>query len=144
MGVMDSDEAWDHVRTARVGRMATVTPSNRPHVVPFVFALVEHGHLRVVYWAVDHKPKRSADLKRIRNLEANPAVEFVVDGYEEDWQRLWWVRCSGTARVVDDDDERRAALYALVDTYPQYRLDPPDGVVVAIDIDVIVGWLAAG
>ncbi len=91
--------------------MATVSPSNRPHVVPFVFVLVEHGDARVAYWAVDHKPKRSADLKRIRNLEANPAVEFVVDGYEEDWQRLWWVRCSGTARVVDDtsSDARRWA-----------------------------------
>jgi PPOX class probable F420-dependent enzyme len=143
MGVMDGDEAWDRVRTARVGRMATVTPSNRPHVVPFVFALVERGDLRVAYWVVDHKPKRSADLKRIRNLEANPAVEFVVDGYEEDWQRLWWVRCSGTGRVIDDDVERRAALDALVEKYPRYRLDPPDGVVVAIEIATIAGWAAA-
>ncbi len=140
---MDSDEAWDRVRTARVGRMATVTPSNRPHVVPFVFVLVERGDARVAYWAVDHKPKRSADLKRIRNLEANPAVEFVIDGYEEDWERLWWVRCSGTARVVDDDVERRAALGALVDKYPQYRLDPPGGIVVAIDIATISSWAAA-
>ena len=50
---MDSDEAWDRVRTARVGRMATVSPSNRPHVAPFVFALVERGEARVIYWAVD-------------------------------------------------------------------------------------------
>ena len=140
---MDSDEAWDRVRTARVGRMATVSPSNRPHVVPFVFVIVEHGDARVVYWAVDHKPKRSSDLKRIRNLEANPAVELVVDGYEEDWQRLWWVRCSGTARVVDDESERRDALGALVDKYPRYRLAPPDGVVVAIDIATISSWAAA-
>ena len=103
---MDSDEAWDRLRTARAGRMATVTPSNRPHVVPFVFVLVEHGDAKVAYWAVDHKPKRSSGLARIRNLEANPAVEFVVDGYEEEWGRLWWVRCSGTARLVDDDGER--------------------------------------
>ena len=138
---MDTDEAWARVRVARVGRMATVTPSNRPHVVPFVFALVEHGDLRVAYWAVDHKPKRSADLKRIRNLEANPAVEFVVDGYEEDWERLWWVRCSGTAREVVDDVERGDALHTLGTTYPQYRNDPPDGPVIAIDIAVIEGWV---
>ena len=138
---MDTDEAWTRVRTAQVGRMATVTPSNRPHVVPFVFALVEHGDARVAYWAVDHKPKRSTDLKRIRNLQANPAVEFVVDGYEEDWERLWWVRCSGTARVVADGAERSDALKALADTHPQYLIDPPDGVVVAIDIAVINGWV---
>jgi PPOX class probable F420-dependent enzyme len=143
MGVMDSDEAWNRVRTARVGRVATVTQSNRPHVVPFVFALVEHEDGRVAYWAVDHKPKRSADLKRIRNLEANPAVEFVVDGYEEDWERLWWVRCSGTARVVDDDAERDDSLRALEDKYPRYRNDPPDGPVIAIDIAVIDGWVGS-
>ena len=140
---MDTDEAWGRVRTARVGRMATVTQSNQPHVVPFVFAVVEHAGTQVVYWAVDHKPKRSVDLKRIRNLEANPAVEFVVDGYEEDWERLWWVRCSGTARVVDDHDERDDALRALEDRYPQYRNDPPAGRVIAIDIGTIRGWHAA-
>ena len=136
---MDSDEAWARVRAARVGRMATVTRSNRPHVVPFVFVLVQHGDAQVAYWAVDHKPKRSTELKRIRNIEANPAVEFVVDGYEEDWERLWWVRCSGTARVVDDG-ERRQALKALQNKYPRYRNDPPDGPVVAIDIAAIDGW----
>ena len=140
---MDSDEAWDRLRTARVGRMATVSPSNLPHVVPFVFALIEHGDARVAYWAVDHKPKRSSDLKRIRNLEANPAVEFVVDSYGEDWQRLWWVRCSGTARVVADDEERGDALHALDAKYPQYRLDPPDGVIVAVEIETVRGWRAA-
>ena len=137
---MDTEEAWARVRTARVGRIATVTPSIRPHVVPFVFVLVEYGDLRVAYWAVDRKPKRSADLKRIRNLEANPAVQFVVDGYDEDWQRLWWVRCSGTARIVDVHDERLAALDALGDKYPQYRNDPPDGAVIAIAIAAIDSW----
>ena len=137
---MNDEEAWARLRTARVCRMATVTPSNRPHVVPFVFVLVERGDARVAYWTVDRKPKRSTDLKRIRNIEANPAVEFVVDGYDENWDRLWWVRCSGTARVVDDDGERRSALKALQDKYLHYRSDPPDGPVVAIDVAAIAGW----
>jgi PPOX class probable F420-dependent enzyme len=124
--------------------MATVTPARRPHVVPFVFVLVEQGSTRVAYWAVDRKPKRSTDLKRIRNLEENPAVEFVVDGYEEDWERLWWVRCSGTARVVDSENERRSAMRALEEKYPQYGVDPPDGPVVAIDIEAINSWEGAG
>ena len=71
---MNDDDAWAKVRSARVGRLATVTPSNRPHVVPFVFALVERDLDHIVYWAVDHKPKRSSDLQRIKNLKANPAV----------------------------------------------------------------------
>jgi PPOX class probable F420-dependent enzyme len=141
---MDRDEAWARVRSARVGRMATVTPAHGPHVVPFVFVLVERGSARVAYWAVDHKPKRSADLKRIRNLEENPSVEFVVDGYDEDWERLWWVRCSGTARVVVSGTERRSALRALEEKYPQYGIDPPDGPVVAIDIETFDSWEGKG
>ena len=80
---MNDDDAWAKVRSARVGRLATVTPSNLPHVVPFVFVLVERDLDHTVYWAVDHKPKRSPNLQRIRNLQTNPAVEFVVDTYDE-------------------------------------------------------------
>ena len=141
---MDPGEAWEKVSSARVGRMATVTPEHRPHVVPFVFVLMERGSARIAYWAVDRKPKRSTDLKRIRNLEQNPAVEFVIDGYDEDWEQLWWVRCSGTARVVADEIERRTALRALEEKYPRYGNDPPDGPVVAIDIETIQGWEGTG
>jgi PPOX class probable F420-dependent enzyme len=141
---MDRDEAWARVRSARIGRMATVTPEHRPHVVPFVFALVEQGSTRVAYWAVDRKPKRSTDLKRVRNLKENPAVELVVDGYDEDWDRLWWVRCSGKARVVASQTERGSGLHALRAKYPQYGIDPPDGPVVAIDIETIDSWEGLG
>jgi PPOX class probable F420-dependent enzyme len=139
---VDPDDALERVRAARVGRLATVTPEGRPHVVPFVFALVERGSDVRAYWAVDRKPKRTTDLARIRNLEANPAVEFVVDEYDEDWTTLWWVRCSGSARVVADEDERADALEALREKYSRYGLEPPDGPVIAIDVDRITGWTA--
>jgi PPOX class probable F420-dependent enzyme len=137
---MNDDDAWTRVRFARVGRMATVTPSNRPHVVPFVFALLDHDGRHVAYWTVDRKPKRSTLLQRLTNIQRNPAVEFVVDGYDEDWRRLWWVRCAGTARVVEDRDERLAAVDALEAKYPQYRSAQLDGAVVAIDIHTIASW----
>jgi PPOX class probable F420-dependent enzyme len=140
---MNEDDAWTRVRSARVGRMATVTPSNRPHVVPFVFVLLDHDGRHVAYWTVDRKPKRSTVLKRLTNIQTNPAVEFVVDGYDEDWGRLWWVRCSGTARVLDDGGERLAALDALASKYVQYSDDPLDGPVVAIDIEHIGSWESA-
>jgi len=140
---MDRRDAIARLRSARVGRLATVTPDDRPHVVPFVFALVERGADVLAYWAVDRKPKRTERLQRLRNLERNPAAEFVVDGYEEDWRALWWVRASGTGRVVDDASrERAAALDALASKYPRYASEPPPGPVVAIDIDRISGWRA--
>lgn len=137
---MDGDEALARLRSARVGRIATVRPDGRPHVVPFVFALVERAGAVVLYWAVDAKRKRSRSLQRLRNLEARPVAEVVVDGYDEDWGRLWWVRATGAARVVADPGERESAVEALRAKYPQYREAALDGPVVAVRIDSVRGW----
>jgi PPOX class probable F420-dependent enzyme len=136
---MDRDEALGRLAAARVARLATVDRGGVPHAIPMVFALVGNS----IYWAVDEKPKRSRDLKRLRNIEANPNVQLVVDHYEEDWSRLWWVRITGHARKVQDVDEATRALNALVQKYPQYRADPPGGPVVAIDVARVSSWESA-
>lgn len=137
---VDRDEAIARLRAARVGRLASVTAESRPHVVPFVFAVLERNGGLVAYWVVDEKPKRSQRLRRLTNIASNPSVEIVVDAYDEDWRDLWWVRASGTGRVVDSAAERDAALTALREKFPQYRADPPTGPVVAIDIEQVTGW----
>ena len=136
---MTDEEAEGRLAIARVARMATVDAAGRPHVVPVVFAL--EG--RRLYWAVDGKRKRSRDLKRLRNLAANPVVELVVDRYEEDWGALWWVRARGRARVLDDPDDVRGALTALTRKYPQYREAPPPGPVVAVELERVTFWEAS-
>jgi PPOX class probable F420-dependent enzyme len=140
MAFVDREEAVSRLRSAAVGRLATVTPEGRPHVVPFVFAIVQEGSALRAYWAVDHKPKRSTRIRRIENLQANPAAEILVDGYDEDWQRLWWVRASGSGRIVGSDAERSIALAALRAKYPQYDVDPPEGPVVAIELERVMSW----
>jgi PPOX class probable F420-dependent enzyme len=134
------DEALARAAAARVGRIATVRPDGAPHVVPVVFVLVERGDGPRLYWAVDDKPKRSMSLVRLENIRANPRVEVVVDAYDEDWGRLWWVRLLGTARVVAADGERRSALEALAEKYAPYRRRPPSGDVVAIDVSDVRWW----
>ena len=108
-------------------------------MVPFVFVLDR----TTVYWAVDRKPKHSTRLKRLANIDVNPNVEMVVDGYLEEWDSLWWVRAGGPARVVDEGEERSRALELLETKYPQYRLEPPTGPVVAIEIVRLTGWAAS-
>ena len=133
--------AVEMLRTARVGRLATAGAAGQPHVVPVCFAVVGER----LYWAVDDKPKRSRELRRIRNIAENPRVSLVVDVWDEDWSRLRWVMAEGRAAVVTDAEERARALDALVLKYPQYAsmaLQATAGAVVAITPSRVVGWLA--
>jgi PPOX class probable F420-dependent enzyme len=123
---------------ARVARLATTDPDGRPHLVPIVFAL--EGD--TLYSAVDRKPKRSQRLRRIENARARPDVTVLVDHYEEEWARLWWIRLRGRARVLDDGEERGRALALLAEKYPQYRAEPPDGPVLAVDVTEVRKWTA--
>jgi PPOX class probable F420-dependent enzyme len=133
---VDEDEALRRLAGAPVARMATVTPAGRPHVVPVVF--VVEG--RTLYWAVDRKPKRTARLQRLENIRANPVAEVVVDHYEEEWSGLWWVRAGGTARIVESGHERDRAMNLLAEAFPPYRRDPPQGPVVAVELERISWW----
>jgi PPOX class probable F420-dependent enzyme len=126
--------------SARVARLATTDPDGRPHLVPIVFAV--DGD--TLYSAVDRKPKRRTKLRRIENARVRPDVTVLVDHYDEDWKQLWWIRLRGRARVLDDGDERARALALLAEKYPQYRDEPPDGPVLAVDVTEIRGWDAAG
>jgi PPOX class probable F420-dependent enzyme len=133
---VELEEMRRRVSDARVGRIATVTSEGRPHVVPFVFAL--DGD--TLYSSVDAKPKRSPQLKRIRNIRANPAVEVVVDDYREPWPGLWWVRLQGRGEVLEDGPERERGLALLVEKYPDYSDSPPQDAVVAVRIERWQGW----
>jgi PPOX class probable F420-dependent enzyme len=124
--------------SARVARLATTDPDGRPHLVPIVFALGGD----TLYSAVDRKPKRSKRLRRIENARVRPDVTILVDHYDEDWRQLWWIRIRGRARVLDEGDERAHALALLEEKYPQYRSEPPDGPVLAVDCSEVRSWSA--
>jgi PPOX class probable F420-dependent enzyme len=134
--MMDDERMRRLVQGARVARLASVDPTGRPHVVPIVFAL--EGD--TVYHSVDAKPKRGPDLKRIRNIRENPAVEVVIDHYEDDWEEIWWVRLRGSGRIIERGPERDRALALLRDKYPQYQGQPPQGAVIAVDVETWRGW----
>jgi coenzyme F420-0:L-glutamate ligase / coenzyme F420-1:gamma-L-glutamate ligase len=104
----------------RSGRLATVDPRGQPHAVPVCYALLDG----VIYTPIDEKPKTGdpRELRRIRNILANPKVCLVVDHYEdEDWTRLAWLQVRGEASLVEDAAERARALAALRGRYRQYR-----------------------
>jgi PPOX class probable F420-dependent enzyme len=121
---------------ARVARLATIDPDGRPHLVPIVFAVEDD----TLYSPVDRKPKRSQRLRRIENARARPDVTILVDHYDDDWDKLWWIRVRGRARVLDHGEERERALALLAAKYPQYEREPPDGPVLAVDLTEERSW----
>lgn len=139
---MTNGEARDYFLRARIGRLATVDASGRPHLVPAVFAVTGD----TVVFAVDHKPKQTVRLKRLAHIRVHPEVCLLVDGYDEDWDRLWWARADGTAVVLPPADEAEvSARYVdlLVRKYrQQYAERPPDGPVVEIAVSRWSGWSA--
>jgi len=124
--------------SARVGYLGTVAANGTPHVVPVCFALL----CDVAYSSVDHKPKRSPRLRRIANVRATGRACLLVDEYDDDWSRLWWVRLDGHGRIVEDSREEAAALTALAQKYPQYTKHPPNGPVLAVEVTRLSGWAA--
>jgi PPOX class probable F420-dependent enzyme len=133
------EELRRRAEAAPVARLGTVDTAGRPRVVPCCFAL--DGDF--VYSAVDHKPKRTPRLARLDDIRANPAVCLVVDHYEDDWSKLWWVRLDGSARVVEDGPAWERGVELLVAKYPQYQERRPTGPVIVIAVDRCRAWSAS-
>jgi PPOX class probable F420-dependent enzyme len=133
---MRHDAQWvqRQFATARVARLATVSGVGTPHLVPITFALVGTTIISVV----DAKPKSTTALRRLDNIAENPFVSVLVDEYDDDWDRLWWARADGWARIDESFD-----LAPLVARYGQYRDRPPEGPVIVIEVDHWSGWSAS-
>lgn len=130
------DECRRRLAAARVARLATVDDIGRPHLVPITFAV--DGDRLVT--AVDDKPKSSTDLRRLRNIAANPAVAVLADHYSDEWTELWWVRADGTAQVIAEGKEYAAALALLAAKYPQYAASTPAGPIIVVRLTTVTGW----
>lgn len=133
---MDQHIVAQRLRDSRVARLATTDAEGHPHIVPMVFAF-DSGK---IYSAVDHKPKRRRQLKRLSNIAANPNVAVLVDHYDDDWSRLWWVRADGVASIVATGPQWEEAVARLADKYPQYRGNPPTGDAIVIEVGRLSGW----
>lgn len=123
--------------------LGTAGQDGVPHLVPVTFALlrVAAGD-DVVVTAVDHKPKRTARLRRLRNIAERPAVTLLADHYRADWTWLWWVRVDAVAEVLNGGERHHAAVAALAGRYPQYRDQPPGGPVIWAAVVRWTGWAA--
>ncbi len=126
------------VSQARVARLATIRSDGYPHIVPVTFAI--DGE-RVVT-AIDDKPKTTTDLQRLKNIESHAVASVMVDHYEDDWSRLWWVRGDGSAEIIREGPSRGRAIAQLTAKYSPYQDDPPRGPVIILTIERWASWCA--
>lgn len=137
---MQQSEELKRLAAARVGRFSTYSPDGGPHIVPVTFTLVGQAIVHMV----DGKPKSTTHLKRISNLEALPAASLLVDHYEDEWDRLWWVRVDGATTLFPAGPEWEMAKAALADKYSQYEDEPPEGPAIYLSMDRIRSWEGTG
>lgn len=127
-----------------VARLATVTPSGQPHLVPVVFVVAgdKQGGPDMVYTAVDAKPKTTRRLRRLANISSNPQVSLLADEYADDWTQLWWVRVDGVATIHADGETMDIGYRLLRAKYPQYQSVSLNGPVIAIAVRRWASWHA--
>jgi len=145
---------------ARVARLATVAEDGSPRLVPITFAVagglmagaLAAGDIArteaavggdVIFSAVDHKPKSTTALARLRRIEHEPRVSLLADDYSEDWTRLWWVRADAHAEVLTTGPDRESGASLLQQKYEQYRERPPENAVIRFVVGRWSGWAAA-
>lgn len=133
-------QAAAFLASRRVGRLATAGADGQPQVVPICYVLDGASLLL----ALDEKPKRvdARDLRRVRNIQANPKVAVVVDDYSEDWSRLAFVLAHGAGRLVEPGEPAHAPAVALLRTkYPQYQaMALEERPLIQITLTRVVAW----
>ena len=134
------------LNNSKIARLATVDPeNNQPYLVPVVFVFNGYN----IFIPIDDKPKKtgnSTQLKRVKNIQKNPNISFLIDTYdEEDWNNLSYLMIQGKARIVvnrlKDIDTIKIAHYLLSEKYLQYKnlVGMGDSCIV-IDIQKVIKW----
>ena len=119
MRLVESD-AWERVAGAEHGVLGTIHPDRGIDLVPVVYA-VDDEH--TIFLPIDTvKEKTSIRLQRLKNLANDPRCTLLIEHYEKDWARLWWVRINGQGKQAGPAEMERARG-SLAERYPQYA-DP--------------------
>jgi PPOX class probable F420-dependent enzyme len=134
---LDTDACWERLGTAGHGVLGTVHARRGVDAVPVVFVVDDR---RVVLPIDTVKPKSGHPLQRLRNLAADERGVLLVDHYDHDWARLWWVRVHGPAREAEVTPTQQRLLAA---SFPAYGRSGAVPSVIVLEPSVVTGWSAA-
>jgi len=109
------------IKGAKVVRLATVDQKSHPYVVPVVFVFHENSF----FIPLDEKVKtvNARKLKRVKNIEKNPNVTLLIDKYQNDWKKLFFLMIHGRATMIDGKNSKLMDKIhkLLISKYPQYK-----------------------
>jgi len=123
--LIQQKQSLELLHYSKIARLATVDPdNNQPYVVPVVFAFDGNN----IFIPIDDKPKKTSNskqLKRVKNIQKNPNISFLIDTYDdEDWNNLSYLMIQGKARIVNmvnGTDIIKKAHLLLSEKYHQYK-----------------------
>lgn len=120
MGIFSQKEL-EFLRKQQLGRLATASRDQFPHVTPLAYATDgERLYLNIKY-----------DSKKARNIRQNPRVAFVVDDFasrDECWgcaKSIWGVMVSGKAELISRGKLHEIGRDLIYKKYPKYEESYP-------------------
>ena len=144
--MIENIKILETLNNSKIARLATVDPENNQlYVVPVVFVF-DGSNILI---PIDDKPKKtmnSDELKRVKNIQKNPNISFLIDTYDNnDWNNLSYLMIQGKARivnVVNDTDTLKKAHFLLSEKYSQYkkRVVEMGDTCIVIDIEKTICW----
>jgi PPOX class probable F420-dependent enzyme len=131
---------------ARVARLATVDSECKPHLIPVVFVFDNYSY----FIPIDEKTKRSRPekLKRAKNIQQNSNVTLLIDDYNENWRKLYFIMIQGKASIIggkklEQQNELlllEKAHKLLSDKYLQYQKIGIGEYVIMIIPQKVISW----
>ena len=122
------------IQWERVCRVATVSKTGIPHLVPVCHVLADGN----IYFGSEK------DAKKVLNLRANLRVTVTVDLYSDDWVTLKGIMVQGTAKLIEKGPRFRKIRTLLYKKYPQYpdeaALEESDSVIVEVTPTRVFSW----
>ena len=144
--MIQQKQSLDLLHNSKIARLATVDPeNNQPYVVPVVFAFNGNN----IFIPIDDKPKKTSNskqLKRVKNIQKNSNVSFLIDIYDDkDWNNLSYLMIQGKARIanmVNDIDTIKEAYFLLSNKYLQHNnmMIEIGNKCIVIDIQKSITW----
>jgi PPOX class probable F420-dependent enzyme len=95
------------INKAKVARLATVDSEGKPHLVPVVFVYDGEHYYIPIDKKTKQKPSEPEKLKRVKNIQTNPNIALLIDEYNEDWTKLYFVMVQGRALLISNKKGER-------------------------------------